>query len=682
MHRIGKKILPILYLLIAGPLYAQLQAPTLLCNSVETDGSVILVWEPVSDPAGIFQEYIIYYSMDLVSGFTLIDTVTDISQTTYTHVSAAANDRSRFYYLVTGSTAGPSVTSDTLETIFLYFETDDNENISLYWNPTHDPPLPAPDVEYQVYREYPPGNWELLDQVQGLTYDHHFWLCNDPQHIVNFRVNTISLSTGCQSTSNITGTILSNLTQPDIPSIDSASITPQGQAIIGWQPGQAQDISGYIIYRVTDINDSIDFVPGADSTAYIDADAMPCDESVRYAIAAIDSCGNKSPGTFLIPHQTLYLQPIEYDPCFLVNTIYWNEYINFDPPLAGYELYVSVDDGPYTLLEVLSPLSTSYTHEDLTPTTKYSYYVRAFNDGRTKTSTSCTQEMNTYNSPFPQFMYLRYVTVQEDNSIEVSFYSDTSAHVNGYKVFRSEDMASFTEIGQVAPAGSDIMFFTDDEVETWNNIYYYRVSVIDSCDNESFIANTSRSVLLQVESGEDLINVLTWNAYESWDADVSGYRIFRRVGKDSPEQLVYEAGPGELVFEDDVSVLSDADGWISYYVEAFEGQGNQYGFEDVSRSNEVLADVIEKVYVPNAIVPNGQNNRLKPVGAFINDKDYLFSIYNRWGQLIFQTKDPEEAWYGKYNGKYVEQGVYVYILRFTTATGEVFLRKGTVAVIF
>jgi hypothetical protein len=279
-------------------------------------------------------------------------------------------------------------------------------------------------------------------------------------------------------------------------------------------------------------------------------------------------------------------------------------------------------------------------------------------------------------------MYLRYVTVLEDNSIELSFLSDTAAHVNGYKVFRSDEQVDFEEIGELSPSGSNIFVFTDAAAQPWNTSYYYRVSVIDSCFNESFIANTSRSILLQVEAGEDLLNTLTWTAYESWDAGVEGYRIYRRAAEGAPEQLVGGTGPGELVFLDDISSLSGTSGRISYYVEAYEGPGNQFGFEETARSNEVLADVEEKVFIPNAIFPRGLNNSLKPVGTFISEESYLFSIYNRWGQVVFETYDPAEAWEGKHRGQYVEQGVYVYILRFTSATGELILRKGTVAVIF
>ena len=676
-------VILIIFSMLSFGAMAQLASPVLHCDSVHPDGSVTIVWEQVSDPGGIFTGYSVYYRPQPAAAFTLAGQVMDIAQTTFIHLTSAANDRSRFYYVVAESTSGPSLPSDTLETIFLYFETDDNENISLFWNATHDPPLPSPDVEYRLYREYPPGNWELLTQTPGLSFDHHFWFCNNSQHVVNFQGITYDATTSCESVSNISGTILSNLAQPDTPNMDSVSITAGGEAIIGWQPGLAQDISGYIVYRVTSINDSIDFVTGIGNTSYIDSKADPCNAPVRYAIAAVDSCGNKSPGTFLEPHTTLFLEEFEYDPCCLVNELTWNEYVNFDPPLQGYEVHASADGAPFSLLSTVAPGETSYTHTGLSPNTHYAYFIRAFNQGGGKTSTSCIREMQTYNSPFPQYMYMLYVTVNEDNSVDISFYSDTSAHVQGYRIFRSKDQAAFQEIGEVDPlSGTDILNYTDEEASTWSESYYYQVSVIDSCSNESFLANTSRTIWLQVDSDEDLINTLTWNGYQTWDGGVEGYRVYRRSGQGSPALEIGSTGPGQLQYLHDISSLGNTTGRISYYVEAFEGAGNQYGFREVSRSNEVLADVVEKVFVPNAIRPNGRNRTLKPLGTFISEDNYLFSIYNRWGQLIFQTGNPSEAWDGKYDGRVVEQGVYVYILSFTSATGEVIQRKGTVAVIF
>ena len=52
------------------------------------------------------------------------------------------------------------------------------------------------------------------------------------------------------------------------------------------------------------------------------------------------------------------------------------------------------------------------------------------------------------------------------------------------------------------------------------------------------------------------------------------------------------------------------------------------------------------VWVPNAITPNndGLNDELKPIGTGWQNGSYSFEIYNRWGQKIFKTNNPDEAW--------------------------------------
>ena len=71
------------------------------------------------------------------------------------------------------------------------------------------------------------------------------------------------------------------------------------------------------------------------------------------------------------------------------------------------------------------------------------------------------------------------------------------------------------------------------------------------------------------------------------------------------------------------------------------------------------------VYVPNAFTPdgNGQNESFRPVSVGLDPDQYEFLVFDRWGQVLFRTTDPEEAWDGNYaSGSPVPQGVYVWRL--------------------
>jgi len=132
---------------------------------------------------------------------------------------------------------------------------------------------------------------------------------------------------------------------------------------------------------------------------------------------------------------------------------------------------------------------------------------------------------------------------------------------------------------------------------------------------------------------------------------------------------------------DDVSSLVDSDGQFSYYVEAIEGTGNTYGFTDTSSSNITSVNQYPKLFVPNAFAPEGYNKIFLPIMGFIRPNDYLLQIYDRWGALVFETKDKYVGWDGQYKNSDAPKGVYVYLIKLKNANNEIIEKHGTVTLI-
>ena len=87
--------------------------------------------------------------------------------------------------------------------------------------------------------------------------------------------------------------------------------------------------------------------------------------------------------------------------------------------------------------------------------------------------------------------------------------------------------------------------------------------------------------------------------------------------------------------------------------------------DSVINTIEVIEDII--FYVPNAFTPDGDafNNTFKPVFTFgIDPNSYTMYIYNRWGEIIFETNDVSVGWDGTYNGEIVQDGTYSYTIKF------------------
>lgn len=85
-----------------------------------------------------------------------------------------------------------------------------------------------------------------------------------------------------------------------------------------------------------------------------------------------------------------------------------------------------------------------------------------------------------------------------------------------------------------------------------------------------------------------------------------------------------------------------------------------------------------EIYVPTVFSPNNDKNNdtYCIYGGCISA--FTLDIYNRWGELIFTTNDPEQCWDGTYKGDPVNTGVYVYKLNITRTDGEVVQQSGNV----
>lgn len=85
------------------------------------------------------------------------------------------------------------------------------------------------------------------------------------------------------------------------------------------------------------------------------------------------------------------------------------------------------------------------------------------------------------------------------------------------------------------------------------------------------------------------------------------------------------------------------------------------------------------VFVPSAFSPNGDGkNDLFKVRLHDDISDFKMSIYGRWGQLIFETADPETGWDGKQKGLALAPATYVWVITYTDSKKQPMKQQGTV----
>lgn len=176
------------------------------------------------------------------------------------------------------------------------------------------------------------------------------------------------------------------------------------------------------------------------------------------------------------------------------------------------------------------------------------------------------------------------------------------------------------------------------------------------------------------------LNTLTWNnPNNSCSGDTWRYHIYFTDSLGGPPVLIHTiTGAGDTVFThvDGTSVAG------CYQVTAIDSVGNESAF-----SNQVCGDNCPDYTLPNVFTPNGDrvNDRFIPF-PYRGVKVIDLQVFNRWGQLVFTTTDPDILWNGTMNntGEPVPDGVYFYLCHvfFKRLHGSVpEVLKGTVQVI-
>lgn len=693
----------LLALCIAGFAQAQtLNPPSLRCLSVSPAGDVTLSWVIPPDPFGIFNNYSIYSSPTPSGPFSLAFATTGYFTTSITDFGAGADNSSFYYYVITtydnGSGIQSSFPSDTLQSIFINLIPGPSQ-ATINWNPIHVGELPTSLGKYYIYRKSTISPWTLIDSTLygNETYTETIGVCKDSMY---YRVE-IGDSMPCTSVSSIASELIGDDTPPVVPVIDSVSVDPlTGNVLIGWQPSISTDVEKYIIAYNHPLNnwlliDSVD----ATVTAYLDnggtSGADPTQRSEQYGIAAHDSCWwgapNPSPNTSStgILHRTIYLEGT-MDQCKREINLSWNQYEQWQGGINEYKIFVSKDGGiSWNLIGSKAPGETTFKHSNLTPNDNYCYIVRAVANAGARTSTSNKLCMTMYVPQQPAVHYLTHVSVTDGNMVEITFLVDLNAAVLYYDIKRADGLdTTFESIGQVFPSNSAIITFIDESAKADEQSYFYRVDVIDVCSKTVMTSAMCRTMYAKSEADSDALeNTVNWNSYQDWDVFGNGvgyYNIYRSfTGFKADAELLTTLTSSQNDYLDNITDEYESGGKFCYYIEAVEAPGNTLNFQETSHSNLVCVTIDPRIFIPTAFTPDGDglNDEFIPYGAFVDNSDYYFAVFDRWGHRIFITTDINKGWDASYGGSKVGQGVYVYHVIFTDADGNKIERRGAVTVV-
>ncbi|MDR1878702.1 MAG: gliding motility-associated C-terminal domain-containing protein [Bacteroidales bacterium] len=650
------------------------------CTQTDTAGNISFSWQPTGIPSGY--QYELYSSLSRTAPFTLVATLSS-ALTSYTDAGAGGNFYQVFYVVKAvpiPPATGTEYCSDTIGSIRLILNNLGTGIITLDWTHPYAPPADT-SGEFIVYRQRN-GGWTTWAKTKTLTFTDTIHVCGET---IAYEVR-LSDNAGCDHVSSKKEDFLSDLISPSTPQLDSVSINPAtGKTELGWNRGVDSDIVGYIVYILSNgIWKIVDTVMGATNTHFIDTVNNANDSVRQYRIAAIDTCRNSSPMGAV--HNTMLLNA-STTKCDSMASLSWNPYNGMPDNVTGYRILVSENGGVFQFVDTVPFDRQTYIHQGLDPMKIYIYCVQAYNSVNGYSATSSKKEVRFNRTVSSGNVWLRYVSVVNNKDIEVAVFVEDTVDYQNIVLFRSDNNGvTFSQTDAKAKtAGVENYFFTDDNVDVQAHTYLYTAAITDECDHVFVYSDTANNIVLQPDGSIVDQIAIAWEPYDGFDQRLDSYDVLRKTQTDTVFRLADNVSASQLNYSENVWSIASEGGRFYYQVSANEDNTNQYGFQDKSYSNVVEITKSPLTFIPNIFAPNSPiaaNRIFKPVHSYVDANEYLFSIFDRWGNLVFRTNDIQAGWDGTVQGKSAMTGVYVYSITYRIDKKNIFVTQGYVTLIW
>ncbi len=201
---------------------------------------------------------------------------------------------------------------------------------------------------------------------------------------------------------------------------------------------------------------------------------------------------------------------------------------------------------------------------------------------------------------------------------------------------------------------------TPDANPTTTTNYILTVTDANGCTNTDAVTVTVNNIIVDANPDVSLIIL-----GESVTLFASGGVFFMwtpPTGLDNPTAGTVVATPADTTIY--IVEVTDANGCIGY--------------------DTVIVNVVPdfSIFVPNAFTPNGDGKNdvlhLLPFGSF---ELLSFQIFNRWGELVYETDDINAGWDGIYKGFEQEVGSYAYYIKARNPLDKLTEFKGNVTLV-
>lgn len=480
----------------------------------------------------------------------------------------------------------------------------------------------------------------------------------------------------------------------DIPPPTNLTVNPLGSSMqLDWDASSCSGISYYNIYRSVDSTDltedccsqgaaltiGYELIGTSTSTNYTDASTLIVGNEYCYIVTAVNSAGVESCISnvdcanlkFEVPVLT-HVSVEQTDISAGIDTIKWSypkelDTLIFTGPYT-YQLYRSVGNGGgteslvFTSNPTASITTTDTIFEDVnlnTAENEYTYRVELYNNGSLVGSSIPATSIFIDLTPNDNQLFINWQEFVPWNNTLYEVYRETSVGSGVFNLIGTTNEIGYTDTGLVN-----------------GQTYCYKIKTIGSYTSDGIvnpIENWSQEVCgeptdltppcpptLSIDADCELEETyLSWtNPNNSCADDVTRYNLYFAPFEGDSLQFLRSFDS-----QFDTSFVHADRGSVAgcYYVTALDSI--QYNNES-EPSNIACIDNCEGYYeLPNIFTPDGSgvNDLYHPLLPYKFVDSIDLKIFNRWGDLMFETTDPDINWDGfNLDGKKCNDGVYFY----------------------
>ncbi len=471
--------------------------------------------------------------------------------------------------------------------------------------------------------------------------------------------------------------------RPVTPDILNVNIV-NGVPVVNWNPSPSPEVIGYQIYKENPYG-SNNFFPYPNPNSIVNGTSFTDNNATsllsRYALVAVSACNKSLLGVGGLdgttgPHTSILLEG-KIDTCQQRIKLNWNHYENWRDGVAMYQIMMRQNGGPLLPIDTVLATDSVYVYSDAQDNDVLAFQVRAIEQNQNNYAHTNTLTFNVAVNRPMDYIYITEISVVNNNSIQIRWEWDTDVDFANGELLKGTDSSVLAPRLNLPVIGSAQNSFTDSEVTPEDLRYFYRVKTTDACGHNAF-SNFGSTILLSAEALDEFQNKVTWNPAFIEYGEVQDYWLYK-----GPNRIAILPDT-QSIYIDDLNVSNESEYFSCYSIVANYKLTFPNGMVvySSSRSNEDCVTQGSDIHIPNAVSPNGENTKFRPVVVFgRNIQSYNMQIFDRYGAKIFESNDLYDAWDGTKDGQPLRQGVYVYVIQYIAPNGDRIERKGTVMLI-